>query len=60
MMPIRCNEEGGKVGAAQGKLTDMSSSSEHMILNVNRLIMKLTRKSKPDRHRFCCHDLSLH
>lgn len=60
MMPIWYNEEEDKVGAALGRLTDTSSPSEHMVLNVKRLIIKLTRKNKPDRHRLCYHDLSLH
>lgn len=59
MMPIWHNEE-EKAGAAPGRLTNMSSPSENMVLNMKRLIIKLTRKSKPDRHGLCCHDLSLH
>lgn len=60
MMPIWHNKEEEKAGAALGRLTDMSSPSENMVLNMKRLIIKLTRKSKPDRHGLCCRDLSLH
>ena len=59
-MPIWYNEEEDTAGAALAILTDMSSPSENVVLNVRRSIIMLTRRSKPDRHRLCCLDLSLH
>lgn len=48
-MPIWCNEEKDKVGAALGRREACPPPSENMGLNVKELITKVMQKSKPHR-----------